>query len=195
LPPPRLEAAEVKRLYEETATPLDAASNAESDAILRELQAIMFAYGVGILKRADRLEQASRQVESLAEKFDDLSAPHTHELVRLKETQAMLAAARLILGASLYRMESRLSHFREDHVARDDASWLVWVDISAAGGVPQFAKMPVPTPLCAVTPTRRPTRLRGQIETPAACRFLSPPSPLSGRKHVAEQRAQPDCIV
>ncbi len=162
LPPPRLEPAEVKRLYQETAAPLDGASTPESDAILRELQAIMFAYDVGILKRADRLEQASRQVESLCKRFHNLAAPHTHELVRLKETQAMLQAARLILGASLFRTELRLSHFREDHVARDDADWLVWIDITAERGEPRFSKTPVPTPLCAVTPTRRPTRLRSQ---------------------------------
>jgi len=161
LPPPRLDAVEIKRLYRETAAPLDAQSNPESDAILRELQPIMFAYDVGIFKRADRLEQAARQVETLLKRFHNLAAPHTHELVRLNETQAMLAAARLILGASLFRAESRLSHFREDHVARDDASWLVWVDITAHGDEPQFCKTPVPTPLCAVAPTRRPTRLRG----------------------------------
>ena len=49
------------------------------------------------------------------EQFKELAAPHTHELVRLKETEAMLLAARFILGASLFRTESRLSHFREDY--------------------------------------------------------------------------------
>lgn len=71
----------------------------------------------------------------------------------------MLLAARFILGASLYRTESRLSHFREDYEARDDANWLVWVDIMERGGRPHFAKTPIPTPLCSATlVTRRPTR-------------------------------------
>jgi succinate dehydrogenase/fumarate reductase flavoprotein subunit len=162
LPPPVLEAAKVKVLYQQTIAPLDASAGAESDVLLRELQAIMFAYDVGILKAADRLERASRRVEALSERSRELSAPHTHELVRLKETAAMLLAARLILGASLFRTESRLSHFREDFVTRDDADWLVWVDITAQGGEPQFSKTPVPTPLCPVASTRRPTRLRIQ---------------------------------
>ena len=77
----------------------------------------MFAYDTGILKREDRLQAAFDRVAALAEEFKDIAAPHTHELVRLKETEAMLLAARFILGASLYRTESRLSHFREDHDA------------------------------------------------------------------------------
>ena len=80
----------------------------------------MFAYDTGILKREDRLQAAFDRVTALAEEFKDIAAPHTHELVRLKETEAMLLAARFILGASLYRTESRLSHFREDHDLRDD---------------------------------------------------------------------------
>ena len=120
----------------------------------------MFAYNIGILKKADRLEQAQRQVETLAEKFEELAAPHTHELVRLKETKPMLLAARFILSASLYRTESRLSHFREDYEQRDDEKWLVWVDITENGRAPQFTMTAIPTPLCAVTPlARRPTRL------------------------------------
>ena len=73
----------------------------------------------------------------------------------------MLLAARFILGASLYRTESRLSHFREDHDARDDENWLVWVDVAEAGNGPAFTKTPVPTPLCPVTlPRRKPAASR-----------------------------------
>jgi len=120
----------------------------------------MFAYDVGILKREDRLQQASDRVARLTDDFRNISAPHTHELVRMKETEVMLLAARFILGASLYRTESRLSHFREDYDARDDANWLVWVDINEGGNGPAFSKTPVPTPYCGVTlPRRKPSRL------------------------------------
>jgi succinate dehydrogenase/fumarate reductase flavoprotein subunit len=147
-------------MYAETLRPLEDSAAAESDLILRDLQAVMFAYNVGILKRADRLEHARHQVEALAEKFNDIAAPHVHELVRLKETEAMLLAARFILGASLFRTESRLSHFREDFDARDDDNWLVWIDIAERERAPQFTRTPIPTPLCPVTPVaRRPTRL------------------------------------
>jgi succinate dehydrogenase/fumarate reductase flavoprotein subunit len=155
---PALDAAEVRGLYDETRKPLQDAAQAESDRILRDLQAVMFAYDIGILKRADCLEQAMQKVVSLAGDFANIAAPHTHELVRLKETEAMLLAARFILGASLERTESRLSHFREDFEQRDDANWLAWVDITAGKDGPEMTRTPIPTPLCEVTPMRRPTR-------------------------------------
>jgi succinate dehydrogenase/fumarate reductase flavoprotein subunit len=160
LPPSRLDAGEVAAMHAQATGPRHPSAKAESDLILRDLQAVMFAYNVGILKRGDRLEAARREVDALAKRFNALAAPHIHELVRLKETEAMLLAARFILGASLLRTESRLSHFREDYPERDDAHWLVWVDIAQGRDGPRFTKTPVPTPLCPVTPlTRRPSRL------------------------------------
>ena len=147
-------------MHAEIMQSLDASAAPESDRILRELQAVMFAYDIGILKHADRLKVAFDHVAALSDEFKSLAAPHTHELVRLKETEAMLLAARFILGASLYRTESRLSHFREDFDNRDDANWLVWVDLAKTAAGPQFSKTPVPTPLCPVTlPAGRPKRL------------------------------------
>ena len=67
-------------------------------------------------------EPALKRLTAIREKFGALAAPHTHELVRLKETGTMLLAAELILRASLSRTESRPSHFREDFDARDDAA-------------------------------------------------------------------------
>ena len=164
LPPPRLDAAVIQLLHDDTMRPLQAAAAAESDRILRDLQAVMFAYDVGILKSAERLQRALREVEALDQQFQDLAAPHTHELVRLKETEAMLLAARFILDASLLRTESRLSHFREDHPQRDDANWLVWIDVLPGGNQPEFTKTPVPTPLCPVlTRPVRPTRLNQRL--------------------------------
>ncbi len=156
---PRLDAAEVRALHAETFEPLKPDTQAESDRILRDLQAVMFAYDTGILKREDRLQSAAGRIAALDDQFRNIAAPHTHELVRLKETEAMLLAARFILGASLYRTESRLSHFREDHEARDDKDWLVWVDIAETGNSAAFTKTPVPTPLCSVAALeRRPGR-------------------------------------
>jgi succinate dehydrogenase/fumarate reductase flavoprotein subunit len=65
----------------------------------------------------------------------------------------------LILDASLFRTESRLSHFREDYRDRDDDNWLVWVDMTETEGRAEFEKTPVPTPLCPVQAVGRPTRL------------------------------------
>lgn len=77
----------------------------------------------------------------------------------------MLLAARIILGASLQRTESRLSHFREDYEARDDANWLCWVDVTNAGNEPVFTKTAIPLPYCGVdaAPKGIPSRLRGAL--------------------------------
>lgn len=110
---------------------------------------------------------AGRDDERLAEEFGELAAPHVHELVRLKETEAMLLAARFILGASLSRTELRLSHFREDFKDRDDAHWLMWVDIEPGCGTnaPTFQNTPIPTPLCSVTAISvRPNRLKQHVQ-------------------------------
>jgi succinate dehydrogenase/fumarate reductase flavoprotein subunit len=161
LPAPKVDAAGVQALHAEATRPLDAGAQAESDRILRDLQQVMFAYDVGILKSAARLEAARERIETLTAELAEIAAPHVHELVRLKETEAMLLAAKFILGASLYRTESRLSHFREDFDARDDRSWLVWVDIAERNGAPVFTKTAIPTPLCGVEAIRGgPARLR-----------------------------------
>jgi succinate dehydrogenase/fumarate reductase flavoprotein subunit len=159
LAPARVDPAEVHALYAEATGPLQATAPAESDRILRELQAVMFAYDIGVLKQEERLKAALDRVTSLTQLFKNISAPHVHELVRLKETEAMLLAANFILGASLYRTESRLSHFREDHEGRNDKEWLAWVDITQTGNGPAFSKTAIPTLLCSVAPLdRRPTR-------------------------------------
>jgi succinate dehydrogenase/fumarate reductase flavoprotein subunit len=163
IPAPKVDPATVQALHNEALRPLKPGAQAESDRILRDLQQIMFAYDIGILKHADRLQPALDKITALAAQAEEIAAPHVHELVRLKETEAMLLAAQLILGASLYRTESRLSHFREDHVERDDANWLCWVDVTGTGKAPAFSKTPIPTPYCGVTALQGgPTRLRGQ---------------------------------
>ena len=43
------------------------------------------------------------------------------------ETANMLLNAEMKLRASLFRTESRGTHYREDYPARDDENWLAWV--------------------------------------------------------------------
>ena len=63
----------------------------------------------------------------------------------------MLLASEIILRASQMWTESRLGHFREDFEARDDATWLDWIDVSENGDAPTLTRTPVPTPLVKVT--------------------------------------------
>jgi succinate dehydrogenase/fumarate reductase flavoprotein subunit len=150
LPPPALDAAEVRALYDDVFLERNDAAKAESDRILRELQTVMFAYDVSVWKSADRLQAALEKIRGLQAEAATLAAPHVHELVRLKETDAMLLAAQLILESSLMRTESRLSHFREDYDRRDDEHWLRWIDAHDENGRPVLTTTPIPTPLCSV---------------------------------------------
>jgi len=147
LPPAELDAAEVAALAAEAKERLSEDARAETDRLLTGLQELMFAYDVSVWKRADRLEAATARLKGIQDAFAGLAAPHTHELVRLKETEAMLLAADIILQASLLRTESRLSHFREDFDARDDRNWLKWVDVTQRNGVPDLQTTPIPTPI------------------------------------------------
>lgn len=155
LPSPQLDVAEIHALHEEAFRNRNDKAEAESDRLLRELQALMFAYEVSVWKRADRLEDALQRLSSLKREFAALSAPHVHELVRLKETEAMLLAAEIILKASLFRTESRMSHFREDYDARNDQDWLSWVDVRDSQGQVTLEKTPIPTPFHPVTKLER----------------------------------------
>ncbi len=146
LPAPALDAAEIEALQRSTYRTLDAAAEAKSDAFLRKFQTLMFAYDVSVWKHADRLKRALDELARLREEFAELAAPHTHELVRLTETEAMVMAAEIILGASLFREESRVNHLREDFDYRDDANWFCWVDVVERRGRPEFVKTPIPTP-------------------------------------------------
>jgi succinate dehydrogenase/fumarate reductase flavoprotein subunit len=143
----KLDAAEVADLRAEATAPLRDGADAATDRLLTRLQQLMFAYDVSVWKRADRLEAALAKLAGIQDGFAALAAPHTHELVRLKETEAMLLAAEIILRTSLARTESRLSHFREDHDIRDDANWLAWIDVTEKDGRPVLAKTPIPTPI------------------------------------------------
>jgi succinate dehydrogenase/fumarate reductase flavoprotein subunit len=158
LPPPVLDAAEVRALGAELTASRNEAAEEASDRVLRELQAVMFAYDVLVWKHPDRLQDAARRIATLKDEAASLAAPHTHELLRLKETEAMLLAAEIIVAASLYRTESRMSHFREDFDFRDDENWLCWVDVAAGPGGPQLSKTPIPTPLCKVGTAGRKVR-------------------------------------
>lgn len=149
---PALDEVEIRALNAETYRPRDDKAKAQSDRLLREFQALMFRYDVMVWKSAERLETSLARLATIRDELQRLGAPHTHELVRLKETEAMVLAAEIMMRASLARTESRLSHFREDCDFRDDLNWLKWVDVSDDRGTPRITTMPIPTPIHPIAP-------------------------------------------
>ncbi len=137
--------------------------------VLQLLQNTMFPYYVLYVKKPDRLQPALDQVMFLQEHMVPLLvASDVHELKLAHETASMLLNAEMKLRASLFRTESRGTHYREDHPARDDKNWLAWVLLQrrADGGmglrmqaIPEAWKPDQSTPY----ETRYPQRFPGEL--------------------------------
>ena len=110
------------------------------------LQNVMFPYYVLFVKSPDRLQPALDQVIYLQEHMVPLLvASDVHDLKLAHETKNMLLNAEMKLRASLFRTESRGTHYREDHPARDDKDWLAWVLLQrGAGGDMTLRKQEIP---------------------------------------------------
>lgn len=151
---PKVDLPQIRELRRISLSQMDLNTKASSDRLLHELQKLMFSYDITVWKSESRLVNALNTQTKLEERFQDLFAPDVHELVRIRETEAMLLTSRLILETSLMRTESRMSHFRADYDNRDDEDWLCWIDITAGYKGPQYTKTPIPTPIHPVTPDR-----------------------------------------
>jgi succinate dehydrogenase/fumarate reductase flavoprotein subunit len=113
--------------------------------VTQVLQGIMVPYYVLYIKKQDRLEPALANIGFLRDHFaPNLMAKDTHELRLVHETRNMLLDAEMKLRASLFRTETRGSHYREDFPEKDDKNWLAWVIISNNGGEMKLTKRPVP---------------------------------------------------
>ncbi|WP_031509153.1 L-aspartate oxidase [Streptomyces megasporus] len=95
------------------------------------IQRIMTA-GAGVLRSAESLERAARELEELA--VDASGAPRVPDApaasgkpaepgVESWETANLHLVARVLVAAALRRTETRGCHWREDHPDRDDVSW------------------------------------------------------------------------
>jgi succinate dehydrogenase/fumarate reductase flavoprotein subunit len=96
--------------------------------VTQVMQNAMFPYFVLFVKQEDRLQAALSTITFLRENMvPRLTAQDAHELRLAHETANMLLNAEMKLRASLFRTESRGTHYREDYPARDDENWLAWV--------------------------------------------------------------------
>ena len=60
------------------------------------------------------------------------------------ETKNMVLNAEMVLRASIFRTESRGTHFREDYPRRDDPEWLAWIKMKDENGEMVISKEPIP---------------------------------------------------
>lgn len=109
------------------------------------LQNAMIPYFTLYVKKADRLQAALTTVEFLRDHVvPKLYARDAHELRLAHETASMVHNAEAKLRASLYRTESRGTHYREDFPRRDDPDWLAWVLLKDRDGEMTASRTPIP---------------------------------------------------
>lgn len=109
------------------------------------LQNIMIPYFIMYIKHGDRMQAALTMVEFMQKHLvPRLYAKDPHDLRLAHETKNMILNAEMKLKASLFRKESRGSHYREDFPRRDDPNWLVWVTLKDENGQMIASRKPIP---------------------------------------------------
>jgi succinate dehydrogenase/fumarate reductase flavoprotein subunit len=109
------------------------------------LQNTLAPYFVLYIKSGHRLRTALDTVEYLRDQIvPKLYARDDHELRLCHETRSMVMSAEMKLRSSLFRTESRGTHYREDFPGRNDAEWLAWVRLKEEDGVMKAFKEPIP---------------------------------------------------
>jgi succinate dehydrogenase/fumarate reductase flavoprotein subunit len=94
--------------------------------IRTEMQEAMQKYA-SVYKSKDLLETGFEKIKELTQKnlvIKDNSTIWNTDLIEALELRNMIDLANVTVGASLYREESRGSHFRYDFPERDDEKWM-----------------------------------------------------------------------
>ena len=105
---------------------------------------------VGQVRRADRLQDAMRQLDQLEARFDKIGVSGDtvrarFDCLRLSlETRNLIQVARQLATAALLREESRGGHFRLDFPERDDAKFLANIVLWNEDGKVRGELRPVP---------------------------------------------------
>lgn len=142
---PRVDEAEVSTFRAALLAPTQRNGGFGPRWVTQMLQNTMFPYYTLYVKKGDRLQAALTQVEFMRDHLvPRLFARDAHELRLVHETESMVHNAEAKLRASLFRTESRGTHFREDFPCRDDPGWLAWVVLEDEGGEMKLSKKPVP---------------------------------------------------
>ena len=109
--------------------PLEKERGFDPDALVHELQRILFPADVLIIMSEPKLQEALESVMRLKrEKLGSLRASDMRELIKARETRTMVLSAEMTLRASMMRKETRENIFyREDYPNADNAKWLKWI--------------------------------------------------------------------
>lgn len=140
--------AELNALRDEVFAPLHRTVKTalSPKAVLTNIQATVFPYDVSILKTEKSLKRALAELQRIrAEEVPAMVADCPHNLLKLREVEAVAFVSELFVRASLERRECRAGQFREDCPGRDPKG-LAWLCLQkqAHGEDPDFSWKPVP---------------------------------------------------
>jgi len=109
--------------------PLKNEKGMDPDALVHEMQRILFPADVLIIMSEPKLKNAlSRALTLKEETLPSLKATDIRTLIKVKETQTMMLSAEMTLRASMMRKETRENIFyREDYNKPDNKNWLKWI--------------------------------------------------------------------
>ena len=113
--------------------------------VTQVLQNTLMPYWMLYVKEGKRLQSGLTQIEFMKERIlPKLMASDAHGLRLACETKNMVLSAEMKLRASLFRTESRGTHYREDYPLRDDPNWLAWIKIRDVEGEMKLCKEVIP---------------------------------------------------
>ena len=109
--------------------PMENEKGMDPDALVHEMQRILFPVDVLIIMSEPKLTNALVRVLTLKEeKLPSLKETDVRTLIKVKETQTMMLSAEMTLRASMMRKETRENIFyREDYNKPDNKNWLKWI--------------------------------------------------------------------
>ena len=103
---------------------------------------------MGIFRSASGLQEASKKIAGLIERYGKLAVPgagaaYNPALAAAMELGNMLDVAQVMVASAMARQESRGGHYSTDHPERDDAVWLKHTVASRTPGGPAITYRPV----------------------------------------------------
>jgi len=140
-----IDAAELTRVKKIVYAPMERKGGFSPRWVTQQLQNLIIPYYNWEIKHGERMQAVLTLVEFLdSHIIPKLTAKDAHELRLAHETKNMFLHAEMMLRASIFRTESRGTHYREDYPRRDDPNWLAWVYLKEERGRMKLWKEPIP---------------------------------------------------
>jgi succinate dehydrogenase/fumarate reductase flavoprotein subunit len=142
----KIDETELQSVKKAVCSPVERVGGFSPGWVTQLVQSITVPYFILQIKHGQRLQAALTLIEFVNNHLvPQLMASDAHEWRMAQETKNMALDAEIRLRASLFRTESRGTHFRQDYPRRDDPKWLAWVKVKKdTQGNMSVLKEPIP---------------------------------------------------